>query len=390
MNATVDVVVLGSGPAAAAAGCRMSQRGYSSLTVSECVSIHAASLIGTFERGLLLRHADGTTGLAQARAIIAAPRRVPRIVPFSGWTSSLVEHGSLATAPARSRMLVAGSGPDVIATADAASRSGITLVGVVITELSAEEWRAAETLAGKRVVARVRAAHRRLVEDGVPVIGGIVTRAEDMQASLRIVVERDSGERLEFHADRLQVNHGSIPAIPVLGLLGLLPMAAWEPLPAGTAPDGTPVVAAGNLDLAFAPHLDERRGVRAADDAIRALARPATLAARSLPVIVECGLSLERERALVAKTDGSTLVCADERVTLDDVVSAIRDGAASLREIKMFTRLGMGACRGVPCAQIARSILAAFAPTRPPAVGLRARPPLNPVRLDELAEYDDR
>jgi NAD(P)H-nitrite reductase large subunit len=73
------------------------------------------------------------------------------------------------------------------------------------------------------------------------------------------------------------------------------------------------------------------------------------------------------------------VTCRCREVTEEEVRAAIRDGARSVRGVKLRTRAGMGLCQGHTCGPLVEAILkrelgAAFRPddrlTRPPARSL--------------------
>ena len=81
------------------------------------------------------------------------------------------------------------------------------------------------------------------------------------------------------------------------------------------------------------------------------------------------------------------LVCRCEDVTEEEVRQAIRDGAKTLREIKMITRAGMGLCQGRTCSKVISRILAeetgkSIGKIEPAGY----RPPLRPIAIDILAD----
>ena len=85
------------------------------------------------------------------------------------------------------------------------------------------------------------------------------------------------------------------------------------------------------------------------------------------------------------KNEQTKLVCRCEEVTEEDVRQAIREGAKTLREIKMITRAGMGLCQGRSCSKIISHILAeetgiSIDKIKPAGY----RPPLRPIILNIL------
>jgi len=87
-----------------------------------------------------------------------------------------------------------------------------------------------------------------------------------------------------------------------------------------------------------------------------------------------------------SKNEQEKLVCRCEEVTEEEVRQAIKDGARTLREIKMITRAGMGLCQGRSCGKIISRILAeetgkSLDEIKPAGY----RPPLRLITLSTLA-----
>jgi bacterioferritin-associated ferredoxin len=87
-----------------------------------------------------------------------------------------------------------------------------------------------------------------------------------------------------------------------------------------------------------------------------------------------------------------TLLCRCEEVGLDEIKAAVANGARTLGEVKMVTRVGMGNCQGRMCE---RSVMGAIMQAlsaegaTPDSVGMYSiRPPLHPLPLSFLAEAD--
>lgn len=81
------------------------------------------------------------------------------------------------------------------------------------------------------------------------------------------------------------------------------------------------------------------------------------------------------------------LVCRCEEVTEEEVRQAIKDGARTLKEIKMITRAGMGLCQSRSCSKIISRILAeetgiSIDKIKPAGY----RPPLRPIAISAFAE----
>ena len=86
-----------------------------------------------------------------------------------------------------------------------------------------------------------------------------------------------------------------------------------------------------------------------------------------------------------SENERGKLVCRCEEVTEEEVRQAIRDGANTLREIKMITRAGMGLCQGRSCSKIISRILAEETGTSIDKIKPAGyRPPLRPIILGIL------
>ena len=83
---------------------------------------------------------------------------------------------------------------------------------------------------------------------------------------------------------------------------------------------------------------------------------------------------------------GKTIVCRCEEITAADIRQSVAEGANGPRQVKTATRAGMGPCQGRMCEVTTRGILAAcgVSPALP-----RARSPIKPVTLDELATLQE-
>lgn len=96
-------------------------------------------------------------------------------------------------------------------------------------------------------------------------------------------------------------------------------------------------------------------------------------------------LYLTRLPSLTWMSEDTTL-CRCEHVTLHDIKSEIQKGATEMRELKQLTRVGMGRCQGRTCGWAIRQVLSLVRGISPEEVGsFSIRPPLYPVRLEELS-----
>ncbi|WP_417462975.1 NAD(P)/FAD-dependent oxidoreductase [Kordiimonas sp.] len=84
-----------------------------------------------------------------------------------------------------------------------------------------------------------------------------------------------------------------------------------------------------------------------------------------------------------------TLVCRCEEVSAGDVREAVRKNAPGPNQVKSFLRTGMGPCQGRVCGLVISQLVSEVSGRNLDDVGyFRIRPPLKPLALSELAEYD--
>jgi len=80
-----------------------------------------------------------------------------------------------------------------------------------------------------------------------------------------------------------------------------------------------------------------------------------------------------------------TVVCRCEEVTMQDVISAVADGARDVNDIKRRTRLGMGHCQGRFCGQVINELIWRLTDVREQRGIFTPRIPAKPVPFACLA-----
>lgn len=94
-----------------------------------------------------------------------------------------------------------------------------------------------------------------------------------------------------------------------------------------------------------------------------------------------------REAARLPPND--TVICRCEGVTAAQIRALTTNGLGDPNMVKAFTRAGMGPCQGRQCGYGVARLIAESTGTHAATVGLyRARPPLKPITLGELAVLD--
>ncbi|MFE0187929.1 FAD-dependent oxidoreductase [Streptomyces sp. NPDC058989] len=353
-----------------------------------------------------------------ARAVLLATGAYERQLPFPGWTLPGVVGAGGAQAMLKSglvlpgrRVVVAGSGPLLLAVASSLAAAGARVPAVVEASgylryarhpraLVGNPHKAAEALVHGAALLwhRVRVRMRSAVTEvhGTDRVEAVtVTR---LDGDWRPV--RGTGRRID--CDALAVGHGLVPQIELATALG----CATRPLS-----DGTSALTLDGLQETSVPGLwaaGETGGVGGAQ-----LARTegelagVSVAARILDRPAHPGRVRELQRRIgrmrafadamtAAHAPGpgwprwltdDTEVCRCEEVTAGRIREAVEDlGARDARTVKLLTRAGMGWCQGRMCGPGVACLAARDQAAEPPA---ERRPFAAPVPLSALAALDD-
>lgn len=363
---------------------------------------------------------EGRTDLLEPRALVLAPGAHEFVPPFPGWTlpgvmtpgAAQILVKTAGVAPGE-RVLVAGTGPFLLAVACQVLEAGARVVAVLEASrrfpwwtLPLHGWRTprllAEGLGYLRTLSRARAPVR---------YGRIVVAAEGDDRVRTVAHAPVDGEwrpdrnRLEREeADALLVGFGFVPRSQLAQMAGC--RLAHRPSAGGWVPErdremasSVPGVFAAGDGAGVAGAL-----VAAAEGRIAGLAAAARLGAldaaaldrearpsrEEIRRIAPMRRALDRISALrpglEALADGDTLVCRCEEVTGGELRAAIRAGCTGYRSAKVATRVGMGACQGRLCwPSAARLVAAATGRTLEEIGPASARPPERPVTLGDLA-----
>lgn len=420
MTERYDVLVVGAGPAGLAAAAAAAGQG------ARVGLLDAQPRAG----GQVWRHDVGRRAPSSARRHIAAVREHPRVtwmaqtqvvaaehgrvlaedprqarwlgygalilatgarellLPFPGWTlPGVTGAGGLQALtkqgwPMRGRrVVVAGSGPLLLATAATARRHGAHVLGVheqatfaAVSRFAGGLWRwPAKVLQAAALRTRLAGARYRC--------GSVVVAAHGDDRLREIELDGPGGRR-RIACDYLAVGYGLVPNVRMARMLGcrLEPEGAH----ARVVVDAEQRSSIGNV---FA--VGESCGIGGRDCALVEGAIAGRVAAGTTAGLPALQRKRRHARAFAAHlrehfvldpriralAEPDTLVCRCEDVPLR-ALEGLHDG----RSAKLATRCGMGPCQGRICG----SALAEMG--RPAPNGLR--PPLFPVRLATLAEAE--
>ncbi len=347
-----------------------------------------AEIVHAGPSGLWAETAQGCLQLRYEQLILATGAR-ELLLPFPGWTLPGVMGAGGAQAlakqgwPLRDRaVLVAGSGPLLLAAAATLRSHGADLLGILeqcgraeLQRFAGRLWRWPGKLA--------QAAGLGLRLYGVPYHHDTRVLAAHGDGQLREVEIEGPTGRQRLACDLLAAGFGLVPNTELAQALGCrLQLSGAHPQVAVDDDLHTSVAgvfAAGEacgiggrdcalIEGALAGHL--AAGASASATRLRKRRQHARAFADWL------GQHFQPGPAVLGLADDDTLVCRCEDVSLGRLRAC-----NSLREARIHTRCGMGPCQGRICASAVRAL--DLYPND--AAAGSARPPLFPARLDTLA-----
>jgi D-hydroxyproline dehydrogenase subunit alpha len=416
-----DIAVVGGGPAGIAAAARAAEAGARVVVLDEGLQLggqiwrggpghdrpqlathwlrrlersSARTLVATAvvdahrirDGGITLvgESANGSCRVRAARLILATGAR-ERFLPFPGWTlpnvvgvgglQALLKSGSVI---AGRRIVIAGSGPLLLAVAASLSANGARVVLIAeqaaprnVRAFAAGLWRAPRLLA--------RAAWMRAMLAPTPYrLGCWVTRA-DGDTQLRGVALTDGQTSFTVACDYLCTGYGLVPNIELARLLhcehghGAVLVDAEQHTSIGEVYAAGEPTGIGGVELALVE--GQIAGLCAArrQDLALPLGSARTALGRAASRM-RAAFEPRPELASLAAPD--TIVCRCEDVRF----GALRAGW-SPRQAKLYTRVGMGPCQGRICG-----------PALEQAFGWEpqsARPPLQPAQVSTFLAVED-
>jgi len=337
------------------------------------------------DEGQLLLQDPRRGYLLACRSLVIAQGGRELLLPFPGWTlPGVVGAGGLQALAKQGwslegkRILIAGSGPLLLAAAHTARRHGGTVVGIheqasaaQVHRFAAGLWRWPSKLA--------QAATLMSALTGIPYRkGSVVTAAHATDHATRVTIEGPRGNE-SVECDILAVGYGLVPDVSLARQLGCVVRSD---------------IVHPQVDVDRSQKTSRERTFAAGEvcgiggrDCARIEGRIAGLAAAGAPVPSSLLRQRDHARAfsrhlhthfalspavrMLARPD--TVVCRCEDVRYGAITAH-----GDARSAKLATRCGMGACQGRVCGS-AMAELGHGARTD-------ARPPLFPARLSTLGD----
>ena len=411
-----EIVVVGGGPAGLAAAATACRGGRSVLLIDDNPALGgqiwrqgaaprpvaaARPWLDALERGrvrrlvpatvidapaagtLIVGPPDGVDGACVEvgyERLILATGAVERFLPFPGWTlPGVVGAGGLQALikggldVAGRRLVVAGSGPLLLAVADLAKRRGARVVALAEQADFAAVARFGRRLATQPKKALQALSLARSLAGTAKLFGTWPVRAYGDGRLESVELRRATGESLDLECDWLAVGFGLRPETRLAEALGCAVVdgrvvvdGEQRTSVSGVYCAGEPT-GIGGVDVAL---LQGRAAGEAATGAhLRGRLRRHLRRARRFVQALDAAYALRAE--LRDLPDDDTVVCRCEDVSWAEIRPYDQ-----LRDCKLKTRCGMGPCQGRVCGG-ALEVLKGFRPEP-------ARPPFFPVSLSSL------
>ncbi|SAL29220.1 oxidoreductase [Caballeronia choica] len=350
-------------------------------------SMHGTKVIAALGgRRLLLESGDAPASIEYAQLILATGAR-ERLLPFEGWTlpgvtgagglQALLKGGMPVDGE---RVVIAGSGPLLLAAASTARRRGADVRAVVEQAASHRVMRFGASLAA--TPGKLAQALSLLREIGWTRYrtGAVVVKAHGTKRVEAVTLREGARERC-IDAERVACGYGLVPNVTLAEALGcaLDSQGAIRVDDAQrTSVDG--VLAAGECTGVGGMELARIEGALAAyaalgiDDA--RVARDRRVRAHWRRFAARVAAAFELGEAACAQPSADTTLCRCEDVSIGAVAAH-----TNWRDAKLHTRCGMGPCQGRVCGAAAATLFGwdVSAP----------RPPFSPARIETLIAAGD-
>ncbi len=366
---------------------------------------------GGFELGILI---DGTNRFIVTDKLLLATGAQERPMPIPGWQlpgvmtagAGQILLKSAATLPTGG-VVLAGSGPLLLLLACQYLRAGVNIQALLDTTpsdalvktlpLLPGALRASGTLLkGLAMMSTLRRAR-------VPIYKHCNRLVASGENQLQRVSFNSAGKHHHIDTSTLLLHQGIMPSIQIPQLAGCnldwnTQQLSWqtqrdswgETTSASVfiAGDGGAIIGAQSAQLqgdVCALQIAHQLGAITESQRDRA-AQPLRRSLRSQLAIRPFLDALYRPaREFLHPTD-STMVCRCEEITAGEIRTVARLGCTGPNQAKAFTRCGMGPCQGRQCGSTVSEIIAEVQGVDVEQTGYyRARPPLTPITLGQLA-----
>lgn len=387
------------------------------LLLEKVVFLDQAVCFGQGKHGTIWIQRNGKTFGIEAKATVLATGARERVFPISGWDRpGVMTAGAAQTLIKGSghfpyqRVIVAGTGPLLLATAAQLLRAGVKVQAIVESaQPGPRNWRhALLTLSGGRILLQGLGYLATMVRHRVPIRFGTVVTAinrsgDERQdiASATVEQTRRAGKKMSgttkrYECDAVLLSQGFSSSTELASQAGAElewchQSATWKPKRSRhfeTSCVGLYAVGdcsgVGGAQLSalegemLGHHLAQLHGAIVGTNLDRRLKH----LARRLRAVRRFRQGMDGIFPPPTTTPSpypdSAIACRCEEVSVGDISQAISFGAGTSTGVKLWTRAGMGACQGRSCEHVVDSLLAEALP-HVPRTPPRAQFPVRPT-----------
>lgn len=346
--------------------------------------LQRASVIGAAGPDALLLELDGQGRRIEVERLLICSGARERFLPFAGWTlpgvlgagglQALIKGGM----PVHGRrVVIAGSGPLLLATAASALQAGATVAAIVehkpLSRLAAFGIKL--LLGHRKKLLQAAALFAKL--RGIPyLMGGQIVEARGVDRLQSVVIATRGGQK-EYACDVLAAGFGLVPNVELAQALGCELAGGAVRVDARQTTSRANIWAAGECTGIGGVDKAIVEGRIAALDALglRPSGRDRSALRQCRDFAALLARSFEPGAALKTMCTPGTIVCRCE-----DVPASSLSSQPGWREAKLATRVGMGPCQGRVCGPACAFLFG----WPPPA----ARMPILPASAGALSQID--
>jgi len=362
----------------------------------------------------------GQARLVTAPAVILATGAMERPFPIKGWTLPGVMMAGAAQTMLKTSGLAAegaifaGCGPLLYLVAHQYLQAGVTISAIVDTTAKANRIPALShlpgalkrwdlLLKGQKWQSEIRKSGTRIIDDvsALRVLGE--TKAEGLSVNT-------AGAWLDIKSEHVFLHQGVVPNVNLSFAAGLdhswdERQLCWRPDTdtwCGASIDGIFVAGDGGGiggglaaraegEIAALGALGKLGLIDTTTRDARAKSARATLS-RELCIRPFLDTWFRPSDSFRVPIDDDAIICRCEELSLKDIRDTIEIGLVGPNQLKSFCRAGMGPCQGRFCGLTVQELIAKQTKRTAADVGYyRLRPPIKPLRLEELAnlQIDD-
>jgi D-hydroxyproline dehydrogenase subunit alpha len=355
-------------------------------TVNAVTHLAGATVVDAWSEGggyRVLVETAGRTIVLETGTIVLATGARELFLPFPGWTlpgvvgvggfQALMKSGLEVRGK---RVVIAGTGPLLIAVAATAAKKGAEVVAVVEQAAVGNMARFALRLLGRPLVAVEALRYAQHLPPGTLRLGSWVSAARG-RARVESVTIRSAAGTSEVDCDYVACGYGLVPNLELPRLLGCGVTQAGVIVDANQSTTVKGVFAAGECTGIGGESKSSAEGLVAGMAAVGKEAYHQIHRwrddERRWGQTLRATFALRSEVRSLASDE--TIVCRCEDVRLRDLLSA-----STARQAKLYARAGMGACQGRVCGSALEAMFGW------PMDSTRA--PLHPVALSSLLGVD--